>query len=274
MESQAFLFHRPARQHPPPVPGAGTEVVVAAPPARPPGPGGGWLASLLPVAASAGSVGVLLLLPVRRGPLLVAVVAGMLLLSVTAGLAPRLRERRARARARVRYLAYLDGVRARLEEVAAAQRHAAELLHPDLPRLLAQVGRAERLWERRPGDGDFLTVRVGRGPVDVACPVRLERGGPLAEHDPELLAAAEELVAGHRQVADVPVALELRGLGVVAVTGPPGVARALARAVVCQLAVAHAPDDLRILASAGAGGEPAWDWLMRIHTIHLLVLKS
>jgi len=261
VDSQAFEFYRPARQHPPPVPGAGVEVVVAAPPARPSGSGGGWLVSLLPVASGAGSVGVLLLLPVRRGALLVAVVAGMVLLSMAAGLAPRLRERRARVRDRARYLSYLDGVRSRLDEVATAQRRAAELLHPDLPGLLALVGRAARLWERRPGDDDFLTVRVGRGPVALACPVRLDQGGPLAGHDPELLAAAEELVAGRARVADVPVTLALRDLGVVAVTGPPGPARALARAMVCQLAAVHAPDDLRILASVRSGGEPAWDWL-------------
>ncbi|HEV8648185.1 MAG TPA: FtsK/SpoIIIE domain-containing protein, partial [Actinomycetes bacterium] len=256
-----FEFYRPARQHPPPVPGAGVEVAVAAPPARPAGSGGGWLVSLLPVASSAGSVGVLLLLPVRRGVLLLAVVAGMVLLAVATGLAPRLRERRARIRDRARYLAYLDGVRSRLDQVAVAQRRAAELLHPDLPGLLALVGRTARLWERRPGDDDFLTVRVGRGPVALACPVRLEQGGPLAGHDPELLAAAEELVAGRARVADVPVTLALRDLGVVAVTGPPGPVRALARAMVCQLAAVHAPDDLRILASVTAGGEAAWDWL-------------
>jgi S-DNA-T family DNA segregation ATPase FtsK/SpoIIIE len=261
METQPFTFHRPARQHPLPVPGTGVEVVVAAPPARASGAGTSWLASLLPVAASAGSVGVLLLLPVRRGPLLVAAVAGMVLLSVAAGLAPRLRDRRIRARDRARYLAYLDGIRSRASQVAAAQRSAAEHLHPDLPGLLALVGREERLWERRPVDHDFLSARVGRGPVDLACPVRLETGGPLAEHDPELLAAAEELVAGLGQVAGVPVTLGLRDLGVVAVTGPPERARALARALVCQLAAVHAPDDLRLLAWVGAGGERAWDWL-------------
>jgi len=261
VDSLTFEFYRPARQHPPPVLGAGVEVVVATPPARPSGPGAGWLAFLLPVAGSAGSAGMLLLLPVRRGGLLVAAVAAMVLLAAAAGLAPRLRERRARSRDRLRYLAYLERVRSRLDELAAAQRAAAELLHPDLPGLLPLVSRAARLWERRPGDDDFLTVRVGRGPVDLACPVRLAQAGPLADHDPELLAAAKELVAGAERLADVPVTLGLRDLGVVVVTGPPAPARALARAVICQLAAVHAPDDLRILASVGAGGAPAWDWL-------------
>jgi S-DNA-T family DNA segregation ATPase FtsK/SpoIIIE len=263
VESQPFAFYRPAREHPPPVPGAGDEVVVPAPPARPPDPGAGWLSSLLPAAGGAGSIGVLLLLPGRRGGLLVAVVAGMVLLSVCAGAAPRLRARRARGRDRASYLAHLDYLQARLDQVAAAQRQAAELLHPDMPGLLAVAGRRERLWERRPADDDFLSVRVGRGPVGLACAVRLEHGagGPLAAHDPELLAAAEALVAGAASVADVPVALGLRGLGVLAVTGPPDRARALARSMACQLAAFHAPGDLRILASAGTGGEAAWDWL-------------
>ncbi|HEX5881587.1 MAG TPA: type VII secretion protein EccCa, partial [Actinomycetota bacterium] len=129
-------------------------------------------------------------------------------------------------------------------------------LHPDLPALWATIDQTNRLWERRPSDADFLTVRVGRGPVPLAALVRLDTaGGPLVEHDPELLEAAEELVRRSARVQDVPVTVPLRAAGVLALTGPPARVRALARSIVCELAAFHAPDDLWILAP-----HPSWAW--------------
>jgi DNA segregation ATPase FtsK/SpoIIIE, S-DNA-T family len=79
----------------------------------------------------------------------------------------------------------------RADQLAAAQLAAAEHVHPDPPELWTAVTRADRLWERRPADADFLTVRVGRGPIPLAVPVRLDGAGdPLADHEPELLLAA------------------------------------------------------------------------------------
>jgi DNA segregation ATPase FtsK/SpoIIIE, S-DNA-T family len=207
-----------------------------------------WLAVLVPLAGSAGSVGFLLLLPGRRSVLAVALLVGTVLLSVGLGLASRRHERRARRRDRDRYRAYLATVRERLDELATAQRHAAEFLLPDPARLLALAGQPERLWERRPTDHDFLTVRLGRGPVPLACPVRLESDGPLAHHDPDLLAEAEELVERAGTLAGAPVAVNLRDFGVLAVGGDVDRGRALVGALLCHLAVLHAPDDLHILA--------------------------
>ena len=257
MQPQPSSFYRPARTYPRSAPG--DEVVVAAPPTRPATPGGGWLSYLLPLAGSAGSAGLLLLLPGRRSALAVALVAATVLASAGAGLGLRRLELRGRRRVRARYLAHLDAARARLDEVAAVQRRAAEFLLPEPEHLLALAGRAARLWERRPGDGDFLRARVGRGPVALACPVRLESGGPLADHDPELLAGAEELVQAAASLAGVPVAVDLWQLGVVAVGGHPERATALVRALLCHLAVLHAPDDLRILACAPPGRSAAWE---------------
>jgi S-DNA-T family DNA segregation ATPase FtsK/SpoIIIE len=236
-------------------------VVVAAPPTLPATPGGGWLSALLPLAGCAGSAGLLLLLPGRRPALTAALVAGTVLASACSGLWLRRLERRGRRRARARYLAHLAAVRARLDQVAAAQRQAAEFLLPEPERLLGLAGRDGRLWERRRGDADFLRARLGRGPLPLACPVRLESGGPLADHDPELLAAAEEIVSDARTLAGAPVGVDLRELGVVAVGGQRDRAAALVRALLCHLAVLHAPDDLRILACAAPGTAPAWQWL-------------
>jgi S-DNA-T family DNA segregation ATPase FtsK/SpoIIIE len=260
------LVHRPARAHPRPPPAG--ELTVAAPPVV----GwtasslAGWLQYLVPLAGSGGSVAFLFAVPGPRPAWLVGLVVAAAVASVALGLALRLAERRAahraRRRERARYLAHLGQVSSAVERLATAQLAAAEHLHPELPRLWATVGQTDRLWERRPTDDDFLTVRVGRGPVPLAARARLDTtAGPLAEHDPELLQAAEDLVRRAGWLEDAPVVVPLRQLEVLALTGPPERVRALARALLCELAAFHAPDDLRILAAGPAAASPAWRFL-------------
>jgi S-DNA-T family DNA segregation ATPase FtsK/SpoIIIE len=225
-----------------------------------------WLQYLVPLAGGAGSLAFLFAVPGPRHPLLMVAVAGTAIASLGLGLGLRLVDRRAARRARrqerSRYLAHLAQVAAAADHLAADQLAAADHLHPDPPRLWALACRAERLWERRPADDDFLTVRVGRGPVPLAAPIRLDAaGGPLVERDPGLLAAAEALVRRAGRLPAAPVTVPLRRLGVLALTGPRDRIRALARALLCQLATLHAPDDLRILAGFPAAALPAWEWL-------------
>jgi DNA segregation ATPase FtsK/SpoIIIE, S-DNA-T family len=261
-----IVVHRPVRAHPRPAPAG--ELTVASPPAV----GGntsslaGWLQYLVPLVGSGGSVAFLFAVPGPRPGWLVALVIGAAVASVVAGLALRVVERRTTRRARrserARYLGHLDQAALRADQLAAVQLAAAEHVHPDLPMLWATIERTDRLWERRPADPDFLTVRVGRGPVPLAAPIRLDRAGdPLVEHDPELLTAARRLVRRATWLPNAPVVIPLRGLGVVALTGPPDQTRALARAVVCELAAFHAPEDLRLLVASPPTARPAWRWM-------------
>ena len=261
-QRSAIPVHRPVRAHPRPVPS--TPLTVAAPPTVgwTASPLAGWLQYLVPLVGSGGSLAFLFAVPGPRPAWLVALVIGAAAASVAAGLALRLVERRAARRARRRYLAHLTRTARRADHLAAAQLAVAEHLHPGPRGLWTTIAQTDRLWERRPTDSDFLTVRVGRGPVPLAAPARLDTPrDPLAEHDPELLLAAEELVRRASWLPDAPVPISLREFGVLALTGPPDRTRALARAIVCELAAFHAPDDLRILAAHPSASHQAWRWL-------------
>jgi S-DNA-T family DNA segregation ATPase FtsK/SpoIIIE len=264
--SARYLVRRPVRAYPRPLPAI--DLTVAAPPTV------GWSASslaswlqyLVPLVGSGGSVAFLFAIPGPRPAWLIVLVVGAAVASVVAGLALRLVERRtarrARRRERSRYLAHLEQVAIRANRLAAAQLAVAEHLHPDLPTLWATIDRTNRLWERRPGDADFLTARVGRAPIPLATPARFETaGGPLVEHDPELLQAAEDLVRRANWLPDAPVAIPLRQLPILSLTGPPARTRALARSLVCQLAAFHAPDDLQILPTHPGSARAAWEWM-------------
>jgi DNA segregation ATPase FtsK/SpoIIIE, S-DNA-T family len=266
ISTTSIVVRRPVRAYPRPVPAG--ELTVASPPAV----GGsasslaGWLQYLVPLVGSGGSLAFLFAVPGPRPGWLVALVVGAALASVAAGLALRGIERRAarraRRRERARYLGHLHRTALQADQLAATQLAAAEHVHPDLPVLWATMEGTDRLWERRPTDADFLAVRVGRGPVPLATPIRLDRpADPLVEHDPALLGAARELVGRATSLPAAPVVVPLRGPGVVALTGPPDRARALARALVCELAAFHAPEDLRLLAACPPAARPAWQWM-------------
>src|SRR5579875_1667023 len=72
--------------------------------------------------------------------------------------------------ARRDYLRYLGQVRRKVRRAAAAQREALEWASPD-PAMLWWVlagGDLGRVWERRPSDPDFCSVRLGKGTQHLA----------------------------------------------------------------------------------------------------------
>ncbi len=81
----------------------------------------------------------------------------------------------------------------------------------------------------------------------------------MVELDPVTLAAARLVVDRDRLLDDLPVAVPVTG--VVSVVGRPGETRNVVRALVAQLAVLHAPDDVRLAWLLGGTAGPEFDWV-------------
>ncbi len=158
------------------------------------------------------------------------------------------------------YLAYLAGLREDIDDVRAAQRAASSWTHPQPSALWSAAG-GRRMWERRHHDPDFTEVRIASGPQELASPLRPPQSGPINEVDPISAVALSQLVRTHAVVDDLPLALQLGGFPVVDLGGDQEAARALARAVVCQLATFHGPDGLLVAAAVDSAGRAEWDWL-------------
>ena len=173
--------------------------------------------------------------------------------------------------ARREYLRHLATLRRRVRETAARQRAGLHYRHPDPTRLWSTVG-SHRVWERRPADDDFAVVRVGVGPQTLATPLVAPTTRPLDELEPMTAGALRRFLDAHSVLPDLPVALSLRGFARVFVgpdvptsgsnpvrdTGEPA---ALVRAILTQLAVFHAPDELLIAVCTGPERRPAWEWV-------------
>lgn len=157
------------------------------------------------------------------------------------------------------YLAYLSGLRGTVTDGAAAQRAFLQWSYPDPDALWILAG-GPRMWERRPGDRTFGSVRVGIGPAVAETRLLAPPDDPARLTDPVTHDALRRFLDTHAAVPDVPVALTVLGPAPLLLDGDGDRARGLLRALICQLAVLHGPDVLLIavVASARPG---AWDWL-------------
>lgn len=252
--------HRPARVWP--VEPPDQPVDLAPPPPAPEG-GAGRLASILPLVGSLGMVAFAFLI---HSLVYLVVIGVMVVAMVGAGLATTITQRRSERRRwsqlRERYTEHVATTVATAEMAAEVQRAGLDGLYPP-PEGLGTVFETEGgLWERRPGDRDFGSVRLGLGKVPARRPVGVHATtSPTDRPDPELAEMAEQAVANSRWLDQAPVQLPLRRLGTVAVAGRVTQSRELVGAWLASLAARHAPGELRIVGWVPEASATEWEWL-------------
>ncbi|MGW6531025.1 FtsK/SpoIIIE domain-containing protein [Streptomyces venezuelae] len=120
---------------------------------------------------------------------------------------------------------------------------------PDPASVLAlATGPRTRLWERRRTDGDHLLVRFGTGQLP----------SEVVLDDPEKDDHRRQVTW---KIEDAPVALPLKGLGVIGVAGPDDSATALGRWAVAQTATLHSPMDVQFYVLTETTSRESWDWV-------------
>jgi DNA segregation ATPase FtsK/SpoIIIE, S-DNA-T family len=165
--------------------------------------------------------------------------------------------RRSERSERERFARELAELSDRLATAADDERRRRALAHPDPAEIMRRVELPSvALWERRPGDADFLHLRAGVGDVPWRVPVT-EPPALKAADTPEALAT---LVGEASTLAGGAVPLDLSGGGVVGIVGDRAAAVAVARSLVCQAAALHGPADLPVMVLAGVDAAPGWDW--------------
>ena len=259
-----LLFHRPARTYPEP-PARG-EMVLVAPPTEPEPQGklAIVMQAVLPLVMSMGSLAFVFLYP--SGLLLRIIFIGVALLggvgSILTAVTQSRSHKRARKRDRVRYTEYLRDREQRLTGMAELQRAFEERFHPRPADLASVVVSRTCLWERRASDRDFLHTRLGVGSVPLLTAAKLDvDDNPMVQHDAQLLARAQDIVDRFTDLANAPVTVPLAAMGSIAVIGNRGRGRALVRAMLAQMTVSHAPDDLSIAVYLPSEARQEWEWL-------------
>ncbi|MGV9454703.1 FtsK/SpoIIIE domain-containing protein [Streptomyces sp. NPDC003635] len=143
--------------------------------------------------------------------------------------------------------------KARIEQDAqdalVAERNDRRQAIPDPATVLSLgTGPRTRLWERRRTDRDHLLLRVGTGQLP----------SEVVLDDPEQDDHKREVTW---KIEDAPVALNLRGLGVIGMAGPGDSARAMGRWAVAQTAALHSPMDVQFYVLSEQTAQDSWDWV-------------
>ncbi|GHI58064.1 type VII secretion protein EccCa [Streptomyces rubradiris] len=256
------LVHRPARAtHPllPPAPRT-----IEPPPNLPEGKTGTPATALLPMAGVLSSVVMMTVIRSSRFAGLGAVVLVVALLGAVAlFLSQRGKAQRQRRVQRERYLEYLEELRAELGAAERERRRAARILHPAPAALYDVLRDPARLWERRRTDADFLDVRVGVGdvPVQELAVGRNAAGGVLTPPDPFMLNEARALQARYATVSGHPLTVPLDRAGNVSVIGDRADVLRVARSLLVQAAVTHAPDDVAMALAVPEDRAEEWEWV-------------
>jgi S-DNA-T family DNA segregation ATPase FtsK/SpoIIIE len=243
------------------------DITVEAPPEVPKAVPANPIARLLPVAMLVATGGMMALYftsgtATTRGPMFMFFPV-MMLASVFGSLAYGTRGANHTAQLnedRRDYLGYLDALDQAVAKTAADQHRSQHWVHPD-PEALWTLPGGRRMWERRSDDPDFCHIRVGRADQPLSTTLVGPDLGPIDGLDPVTTTAVQRLIRRRSLAADVPVAVPLRSFSAVTVDGEPAAARALLSAMVCQLAVLHSPEDVRIATVVGPTSEGDWEWL-------------
>jgi len=230
----------------------------------------GLLSNLIPMV---GSVGSIVFVAVSQPGVKGMVTAGMFLVASLGFVAVNGWRQRSQHQAgtvgqRREYLAYLAELRGTVREAAKAQRRAALWSSPD-PRSLAAVAEeGSRVWERGADHPEFGRARLGLGAQPLCLDLLAPQTAPLAQLDPVAASAAHRFLLTHRVQRDVPLAFDVRSVARVEVAGPESEARAMARAIVAQLAAFHSPDDLQVAVLARDEALAEWDWVKWLPHAH------
>ena len=265
------VVRRPARQPEPQYPSG--EVLLESPPEVPPPSGKGWGQLMMMLPMLGGSMAMALMFAGRGGGTLSYVTGGLFGLSAVGMMAGQFQSgggpsKQEMLQQRREYMQHLSRQRKKVLKTVRAQREAALYRHPD-PDTLWALPVGPRLWERRRGDADFATVRIGLGPQDLATPLVPPAATTLEKMEPMCALALRRFVTTYAQVPELPVTMALNGFARVHVRGDEDASRALVRSLIAQATAFHAPDDMLVAVAVSPERRADWEWVKWLpHALH------
>ena len=195
---------------------------------------------------------------IALSPQLLALSLGMQALRY--GLGRRKYSKKEKKRAEV-YANYLASIEGKLQEHADLQRKHEDKYHPSAMSCMTRVfGPAENLWERHPGDPDFLTLRLGTGTVPAKARVEIPALHLQLEEN-ELDRVPEQIAKKYAAVENVPIYTDLMHHGNCGLAGSRSCTVAMAQSMAAQIAALHSYDEVKIVALFPEQEKEQWSWM-------------
>ena len=262
-----ITFHRPGRVTPPPMP-RGDLLLESPPEIPPPSPSKpfGNALRMLPMVAGGLAMGLMFMGGGLGGSgTLRGVIGGLYAVSMIGMMLSQTGrqndDQSAQLDANRRdYFRYLAQTRRAFMKTADEQRASVAFRHPAPDSLWTVVG-GPRMWERRPADEDFGSVRLSVGGQQSARRITPPEAQPVEDLEPLTTGALRRFVRTHRVIPSVPLAVDLRGFHTVSLVGDEEACRRVAFAMVAQLVTWHAPGDVALMVAAAPGRQAMWEWV-------------
>jgi len=169
--------------------------------------------------------------------------------------------RESQGKAEETYAIHLHEKEAEIKAAEQSYIKALETAHPNFAtcqRIVKQ--RERRLWERSPGEDDFLALRVGTGDMPSNVSLKLPQAQLSIEENP-LLAQATHLRARHEILKNIPVALPLKEARIVGLAGKSGAMRQVLCSMIAAVAAHHSYEDVKICCVYPESEQQYWNWL-------------
>lgn len=238
-------------------------IVLQAPPELEPSDGvNTLLTSLVPLL---GSISAVVMMLMTNSGLTGILTGGMFMVSslgfvVVNGFRQRAQRNANLTASRREYLTYLADLRKTVRAAERKQRNAALWNAPAAQSLTVLAEEPRRRWERTPTDADFMTIRFGAHDEPLNLVLESPELPPLAQLDPVSASAAHRFMLAHQCLHHMPYSLNIRQYKRIELLGDPSHTQALARAIVCQSCLWHAPECLRVLVLTTDERKACWDW--------------
>lgn len=172
-----------------------------------------------------------------------------------------------------KYTEYFENKEKQIYQIQKIQRENAFYHYPSPSEVFKMVSHYDsRIYEKRPGDFDFLTYRLGVGKVKSTASVRNGNGTSIDLDDP-LMEKAYNLVNSKQILKNMPIKTDLMHVSI-GYVGPEDLVREQLQWMLCQLATFQSYHDVRFIAVFNEKNYDKWSWLKWLRQFDLPDLKT
>ncbi len=145
------------------------------------------------------------------------------------------------------YRKYLDDIQYEVDKIAFEQQHLLNEAYISLQECYNRILKCDRrLWERAPGEDDFLKLRLGTGNTPLLGEIKM----PVEKvtlSDDALLDEMRQAFSKPRMLQDVPVTLSFYQHSVTGITGNLSVCHQMLQSLIMQLVTFYGYDCLKLV---------------------------
>lgn len=160
-----------------------------------------------------------------------------------------------------KYTEYIKNVAQELKTAVREQLKTMKDDAPETAECVSIVTNGEKeIWNRKSGDKDFLTFRIGHGKVEAGLKAKFQSNGFELQED-DLLSKIKRETEKYRIIDGAPITVDFKKNPVMGVYGERKEAKRLVKNLIIQATTFHTYNDLKIVALFSDSEKMEWNWM-------------